>query len=435
MSVASIIIFIARKIIRPLEQEWIKADDHVRSISVENLAQIQMIRSCFASNEINSRLKKADQIMIEKEGNLWFTHILSYTFTKILYIITVFIVSNYILHSIINGQMAIAVGIGLVFTYIQGTKEVLKLDRPIREITKSLTRIKDLYFFIHNFGKQTYPVLEESECPIEKPTCSLVENTINIEAKNLFFDYHARAKLFDNHTLILNTSCSLPIKLYGIIGPSGIGKSTLISILGGQLKPTSGTVTIDNINIYETNDNIRRCLIALQGQVATSMRGSLRYNLLFGLPEKIDYYSDEHLVNILKRVGLWTLFESKEGLHTFIGEGGLNLSGGQRQRLNFANLYLRANYFNPAIILIDEPTSSLDEVSEQAITDMIVELSEKAVTLVIAHRLKTVERAIGILDCSLLLYEKEMIFYSHEKLLEHSNYYNMLLFGKISLED
>ena len=104
---------------------------------------------------------------------------------------------------------------------------------------------------------------------------------------------------------------------------------------------------------------MRRSLIAQQGQIASSLRGSLRYNLLFGLPEeKIHHYTDAYLMEILERVGLWAIFEAKNGLDTLIGEGGLTISGGQRQRLNFASLYLRANAYNPALILMDEPTSS-----------------------------------------------------------------------------
>ena len=114
---------------------------------------------------------------------------------------------------------------------------------------------------------------------------------------------------------------------------------------------------------------------------------------------------------------------------------GLNLSGGQRQRLNFASLYLRAKYFKPVLILIDEPTSSLDDISEKAITAMISELSQKALTLVIAHRLHTLADATGILDFSLIDKEKEMRFYPREELEKRSPYYKKLILGDVSIED
>ena len=222
-------------------------------------------------------------------------------------------------------------------------------------------------------------------------------------------------------------------KLYGIIGPSGIGKSTLINILGGQLKPTHGSIQINGIDIYAVDDAERKKIIALQGQVATNMRGSLKYNLLFGIDDHS--FTDEYLILVLERVGLWHIFQQIGGLDTFVGESGMNLSGGQRQRLNFANLYLRAIFYRPQVVLIDEPTSSLDEVSEQAITQMIIEVAQTAVTLVIAHRLKTLESATAILDFSTLQESTNLKFVPVKLLKKSSKYFKELLQNKIELTD
>jgi len=302
-------------------------------------------------------------------------------------------------------------------------------------------------------------------------------------AQNLHFDYNDKTKVFENHSLKLEVPETQPNKLYGIIGPSGSGKTTLLSILGGQLKPTNGQILINQTDIYGVSDVSRRKLIALQMQTATSLRSKLRYNLLFGLPsgevdilvfkefenEKLaslknsktipnqylqkntpsktsflpplkrgirisdtnsknfeQIYPDKFLIEILTKVGLWKLFEPKDGLETLIGEGGLNLSGGQRQRLNFAGLYLRIQYFEPRLVLIDEPTSSLDEISEQEITKMMQQIAQKSVTLVIAHRLKTLENSVAILDCS-DLENKKMQFLEKPQLLQNSFYYQELL--------
>jgi ABC-type multidrug transport system fused ATPase/permease subunit len=162
--------------------------------------------------------------------------------------------------------------------------------------------------------------------------------------------------------------------------------------------------------------------------------------LIFGLPEEAldDYneegYTDEFLIEIVKNTGLWDIFKDKDGLDTLIGEGGLNLSGGQRQRLNFAALYLRAKYYEPSVVLIDEPTSSLDEISERAITRMIFELGEKALTLVVAHRLQTLHQAAGILDISLLEQESQLEFHTPSVLKNKSTYYQDLLTGRVELE-
>jgi ABC-type multidrug transport system fused ATPase/permease subunit len=251
--------------------------------------------------------------------------------------------------------------------------------------------------------------------------------------KSISLNYGDDTSVFDQHSLHLETEKNTNSQLYGIIGPSGVGKTTLLSVLGGQLNPQQGEVLIDNINIYKVGDSTRRTLIGLQMQTSTSLRGNLGYNTRFGLLDE-SVYSDDKVIEVLQKVGLWTLFKDKKGLETLIGEGGLNLSGGQRQRLNFASLYLRALYYKPTLILIDEPTSSLDEVSELAITRMIQELSQKAITFVVAHRLKTLDQAVGLMDMSMINETKKLQFYSPTELLKKSIYYQDIKSGKALLE-
>jgi ABC-type bacteriocin/lantibiotic exporter with double-glycine peptidase domain len=263
---------------------------------------------------------------------------------------------------------------------------------------------------------------------------ALLNIMISIIANQIHFDYNQDAQVLENHCLNFEVQESQTNKLYGIIGPSGVGKTTFLSILGGQLKPDQGQILINSTNIYEVGDLTRRTLIALQMQTATNLRGTLRYNSTFGLPREETIFEDKEIIQVLDNVGLWKLFEAKKGIETLIGEGGLNLSGGQRQRLNFASLYLRTKYFRPSLILIDEPTSSLDEISEQKITKMMLEMSEKSIVIVIAHRLKTIENATGIMDFSLVSQNKELKFMSKIELNEKSQYYRELMEGKVELE-
>jgi ABC-type multidrug transport system fused ATPase/permease subunit len=257
---------------------------------------------------------------------------------------------------------------------------------------------------------------------------------LHIQANQIHFDYNQDAQVLENHSLDLQVKESQTNKLYGIIGPSGVGKTTFLSLLGGQLKPDQGDILINGTNIYKVGDLTRRSLIALQMQTATNLRGTLRYNATFGLPREEAIFTDEQIIQTLGDVGLWKLFEAKKGLETLIGEGGLNLSGGQRQRLNFASLYLRSQYFRPSLILIDEPTSSLDEISEQKITKMMLDMSANAIVMVIAHRLKTIENAIGIMDFSLVEQNKQLEFMSKVELIEKSEYYKGLMEGRVELE-
>ena len=425
-------IFLNLFTIEAFEKKIIDADDDLKSLSVESLTQVQLIRSSFATNEIDNLTRQRASNLMYKGGTSWIAFASSVTISRLAYLGTIFVL-GYIVFSLIDkGTITLLSGIAILVTYLNGTYEVIEIGRRLRKLLKATLRISDMYSFIQTFGKQTYPVLE----PVaDVPIIPVPEDRISIAAHDIYFLYNPRVKIFDGHNLVLEVPKDQPRKLYGIIGPSGIGKTTLLSLLGGQLRPDKGIVLMNGVPIYQVDDAQRRSLIALQGQVASSLSGTVRRNLLLGLPQDNHFYSDPEIIEVLKKVGIWPVFEEKQGLDTAIGESGLNLSGGQRQRLNFASLYLRAKHYKPAVILIDEPTSSLDQLSEQSITTMISELSHRALTIVIAHRLKTLDDAYGIFDFSLIEENKNITFYPRDILEQKSTYYKKLLQGDIAIED
>jgi ABC-type multidrug transport system fused ATPase/permease subunit len=418
--------YFARYTCKPWENGFIKSDDEFRSTSVENLAQVQLVRATFASDYMSDKLTRNIEQNMRCEGSLWLSYTTASFILNMIYLFSIFCLLSVLVWQIKRDMTSVTSAVSLAIAYVQSTKDLVKITKPLRRYMRGWAAVSDLFDFIPHFGKQGYPVLGQSTIS------SNYYADITIKAADISFDYET-AELFNHHTFDLQCAYTQENKLYGIVGPSGSGKTTLLSILGGQLKPQEGTVTINSINIYAVTDAARRQLIALQGQVATTVRGTIKYNMLFGLPQNHGY-DDAYLLEILERVGLLSVISAHNGLQTMLGEGGLNLSGGQRQRLNFAGLYLRAHHYKPRVILIDEPTSSLDELSEAAITEMIVELARDAVTLVIAHRLKTVEKAVGLIDLSLLDQEKDMRVYTPSALQKRSTYYCELLQGKVPFD-
>ena len=415
--------YFARYACKEREREFIKTDDDFKAAALENLAQVHLIRASFSTDYMHKKLTDKVKTNCLEEQRFWVSYINVSNILNIIYTISVLFLIGFFVHGVQNGTVPLSHAIGIVLAYIQCTHQI-KILQPFR--MREITAIKDLFKFMPEFGKQTIPVFDGKAPLVPK------DKGIELNANNVVFGY-GQATLFNHHSLVINDSIEQPNKLYGIIGPSGVGKTTLLSILGGQLKPLQGTVFINGVDIYRINDQARRQLIALQGQVATSMKGSVRYNLLFGLPED-NGYSDDYLLETLSRTGLKSALERHQGLDTVLGEGALNLSGGQRQRLNFASLYLRATFYKPSLILIDEPTSSLDEISEVAIIQMIMELASSAVTVVIAHRLKTIEKAVGLIDLSLLSASPEIKVYTPEELIQQSTYYQRLLEGSESFD-
>lgn len=414
------------------EKPQIRAYDELKAQSTENLTQINLVRSSFASDEVDRVLQEKNLKVVANEGTAWVAFVFGRLLIKVTYGATLLVLGLKLVAAIKAQTLSPLLAATLVITYIRGSYEMIRVGRMVFYFFKSLNRIRELFTFMQNFGEQSYPVLEtDRSLPMET---DLERKNIDIAVEGVTFGYEPKQEVLNNNSCTLSIPYAQRNKLFGIIGQSGAGKTTFVSILGGQIKPQQGIVLVNGVDVYAIDDQTRRQLIALQGQVASSIRGTLKQNLLFGLPNLNNIYRDEELITVLKSVGLWDLFKDKKGLETNVSEGGMSLSGGQRQRLNFAGLYLRAKYFKPALILIDEPTSSLDEISEQSITRMIHELAEQAVTIVIAHRIKTLHAAIGILDFSELKPGEALTFLPPQEVAQKSSYYQKLLSGKAVLE-
>ncbi len=203
---------------------------------------------------------------------------------------------------------------------------------------------------------------------------------------------------FDNY-IYVNGACfeyakdktvlhKIDLKIYkgekiAFIGESGSGKSTLVDLIIGIYRPSSGQLFIDGTPL--TDDNIRswRSRIGYIPQSIYLFDGTVAENVAFG------YEIDEiRVVDALKKANIYDFLLQKNGIHTRVGEGGIQLSGGQKQRIGIA----RALYSDPEILVLDEATSALDNETEAKIMDEIYSASEGKTLLVIAHRLSTVER-------------------------------------------
>jgi ATP-binding cassette subfamily B protein/ATP-binding cassette subfamily C protein len=200
----------------------------------------------------------------------------------------------------------------------------------------------------------------------------------SIRVENLSFKYMIGTDVLNNVSLEIRKGEKI-----AIVGESGGGKSTLVDLIIGINKPSSGVIYIDDMAI--TNENIRawRSKIGYIPQSIYLFDGTVAENVVFGSEQ-----NDERLMEVLQMANIWDFLSQKEGLHTRVGEGGIQLSGGQKQRIGIA----RALYCDPEVLVLDEATSALDNDTESKIMDEIYRVSENKTLIVIAHRLTTVER-------------------------------------------
>ncbi|MDN3077234.1 ATP-binding cassette domain-containing protein [Enterococcus faecalis] len=166
-----------------------------------------------------------------------------------------------------------------------------------------------------------------------------------------------------------------------IIGPSGSGKSTLIRLIAGLLDIENGEIKVSGNNLKFFKKKVYRKQLGIVTQDSQVFSGTFRENILMGR-----HFSDEHIIDCAKKVNLIDLINDLPlGLDTLISEDGNNLSGGQKQRIAIC----RAIINNPKILVFDEPTSSLDNISERIIMHNI--FKERTTVIVVAHRLGMID--------------------------------------------
>jgi subfamily B ATP-binding cassette protein MsbA len=201
-----------------------------------------------------------------------------------------------------------------------------------------------------------------------------------------------------------------------LVGASGAGKSTLVDLLPRFYDPLEGCITIDGKDLREYDIRSLRQAMGIVSQDTFLFNTSVRNNIAYG---REDVSLDE-VVEAAKRANAYEfIVQLPQGFDTEIGDRGVLLSGGQRQRMAIARALLR----NPDILILDEATSALDTVSERLVQQAIDELCRDRTTIVIAHRLSTVQKAnqIAVMDKG-----QVVEIGTHEELLKQGGYYSRL---------
>lgn len=204
-----------------------------------------------------------------------------------------------------------------------------------------------------------------------------------IRVKNVTYHYP------DAEELVLNqVNLIIPRgKTVAFIGPSGAGKTTMVDVILGLLKPQMGKVYADELNIHK-HQYVWQKEIGYIPQVIYLSDDTIRNNIAFGIRE--EEISEAAMMEAVKKAQLYDFVESlPDGLDTIVGDRGVRLSGGQRQRIGIA----RALYHDPEVLVLDEATSALDNDTEAAVMEAIDHLQGQKTILIIAHRLTTIRNA------------------------------------------
>lgn len=198
-----------------------------------------------------------------------------------------------------------------------------------------------------------------------------------------------------------------------LVGTSGVGKSTLCSLIPRFYEVTGGAVKVDGVDVRDIQMKSLRNNIGIVQQDVYLFNGSVMENIRYGKPDA----TDEEIIQAAKNANAHDfIMELADGYETDIGQRGVKLSGGQKQRLSLARVFLK----NPPILIFDEATSALDNESEKVVQESLEKLAKNRTTFVIAHRLSTIKNAGRILVLTDNGIEEEG---NHEQLLEQGGIY------------
>ena len=254
-----------------------------------------------------------------------------------------------------------------------------RLIPALQQIYSSFTRLT----FVGPSLNKLYHDMNKLKSVEQNQNEGVLKLNKSIVLKNLCYDYPNASR-----TALKDINLIIPVKsTVGLVGTTGSGKTTTVDIILGLLEAQKGTLEIDGKIITKKNLRSWQCSIGYVPQHIYLADDTVEANIAFGLNN--EDISQEGVEKAAKIANLheFIIEELPKKYQTIIGERGVRLSGGQRQRIGIA----RALYHNPQVLILDEATSALDNKTEKAVMDAVNNLSKNITTILIAHRLKTVE--------------------------------------------
>lgn len=342
----------------------------------DNLSGIRVVKS-FANEDVETKkFAKANKNFVESKRQRY----------KLM--------GNYmaILTNFSTGLQVVVILVGSLLIYYRGNTANLGVSDfllYLMLIGNLTTAVRQFIAFFETFQEgwtgfeRFYELMNVGEEPYEKENAVELKNVQGrIEFKNVDFKYHtSRDLVLKDFNLTIE-----PGDYIALVGESGVGKSTICSLIPRFYDILKGSISIDGVDIRDVTLKSLRDNIGIVQQDVYLFNGNVYENINYGNTNA----TKEEIIDAARCANANFFIENlPNGYHTEIGQRGVRLSGGQKQRLSIARVFLK----NPPILIFDEATSALDNESEQIIKESLEELAKGRTTLVIAHRLSTIRNA------------------------------------------
>lgn len=370
----------------------------ITSLLEEAISGIRIIRSF---NREDFEIKR---FLVQNDNNFWalmMTTKLTSLLTPFIQFFAAIAVTGIIWYggmSVINGEMTAGALIAFLIYAINLANPVRRISEIYGDIQKSLAAADRVFETL-----DTESDIKEKENAIELPP---VKGFIRFNDVSFAYDKEHPALMDFNLTV-------KPGEVVALVGPSGAGKSTIANLLPRFYDVTSGSLTIDGVDVRDVTFSSLRQQIGLVPQETMLFNASIKDNILYG---RLDA-TDEEIIAAAKAANAHDfIMDMPQGYNEIVGDRGGSLSGGQRQRIAIARAILK----NPHILVLDEATSALDTESEKIVQAALDRLMDGRTAVVIAHRLSTVRDAdnIVVIDHGRIAEEG-----THEELLNKKGLY------------
>ncbi|MCD4745773.1 MAG: ABC transporter ATP-binding protein/permease [Bacteroidales bacterium] len=348
----------------------------ILSIIEETISGLRIIKAFNAINITNKKFQKTNKeytrLMIKLYRKRDLASPLSELLGAIVLVIVLWFGGRLVLNpdSLLDGTVFI-VYLGIFSQLIPPAKAV---TTAVYNIQKGAATVERIQYILN------------AEEVIEEKSDAISKNEFNkeIEYKNVSFSYE-KDVILDNINLNIQKG-----KTIALVGQSGGGKSTMVDLLPRFYDCTKGEILIDGVNVKDIIISDVRGLMGIVTQESILFNDTVFNNIAFGMHD----ISEEQVIAAAKVANAHEFISKMEnGYHTSIGDRGVKLSGGQKQRISIARAVLK----NPPILILDEATSSLDTESERLVQDALIKLLKNRTSVIIAHRLSTVQFANEII--------------------------------------
>ncbi|MCW3110900.1 MAG: transporter ATP-binding protein [Segetibacter sp.] len=372
MVILAVVTSILSRKIKQIQKNIVKETTVLAGTTTESLRNIELVKSLGLTEQevkrLNNNTYKILGLELRKVKSIRTLSFIQGTLVNFLQQVISFVLLYLIFRDILTPGQFLALQFYGFFIF-----------GPMQEMGNIIISYREAEASLQNF----HDLLNK---PVEaKPARPSIVGGINeLEFRNISFKHRSsQFKALDDINFDVKKGETI-----AFVGPSGAGKSTLVKLLVGLYRPQEGHIFYNAVSSSDIDFDELRGQIGFVTQDTQLFAGTIKENLLFVNPNA----TDDELWDVLKKASCnYILSRAEEGLETVIGEGGLKLSGGEKQRLSIARSLLR----HPHLLIFDEATSSLDSITEEAITSTIkkISLEREQITVLIAHRLSTIMHA------------------------------------------